>query len=89
MFSSTLKQIRVCDSHDVVALIASAPTQRDRQGLCPLIAACHADFIQRFDLEGRLRQTIGRHEALMTASQRHLRKQRKRLPLLRVSPTVL
>ena len=45
LFSYILKQIRACGSHNVAALIASASTRRKRQGLRPLIAACHTDFI--------------------------------------------
>ena len=67
LFSSILPQFGVCDAHYVVTLIASAPRQPDRQCLCPLIVACHADFIQRCDVEGSLWETVRRHETLMTA----------------------
>ena len=57
----------VASAQYVVAVIAGGPMQRDRQCLCQLIVACHADFIQRCDVEGSLWETVRRHEALMTA----------------------
>ena len=67
LFNSIIPRYGVCDAHYVVILIASAPTRRDLHCFCPLIVACHADFIQRCDLEGSLWETVRRHEALMTA----------------------
>ena len=67
LFNSIIPLHGLCNAYYVVSLLASAPTQRGLHCFCSLIVASHPDFIQRSDIQGSLRETVLRHQGLMTA----------------------
>ena len=55
------------DAFYLIAVVAGAPKELCSWCIRPLIVACHADVIEGRDVQALLWQTIGWHDALVTA----------------------